>query len=64
MFIFLEIQNEPASLYSQALRANSLCFYRPLRDWLSRRFGDSSDSDNGFSSASSTPAKPTVEKLR
>nr|KAF6440304.1 decapping mRNA 2 [Rousettus aegyptiacus] len=38
-------------------------FIRPLRDWLSRRFGDSSDSDNGFSSASSTPAKPTVEKL-
>ena len=36
---------------------------RPLRDWLSRRFGDSSDSDNGFSSAGSTPAKPTVEKL-
>ncbi|XP_068391822.1 m7GpppN-mRNA hydrolase isoform X3 [Eschrichtius robustus] len=38
-------------------------FIRPLRDWLSRRFGDSSDSDNGFSSAGSTPAKPTVEKL-
>ncbi|XP_006081208.1 m7GpppN-mRNA hydrolase isoform X1 [Myotis yumanensis] len=38
-------------------------FIRPLRDWLSRRFGDSSDSDNGFSSTSSTPAKPTVEKL-
>uniref|UniRef100_A0A673TJC0 m7GpppN-mRNA hydrolase n=1 Tax=Suricata suricatta TaxID=37032 RepID=A0A673TJC0_SURSU len=38
-------------------------FIRPLRDWLSRRFGDSSDSDNGFSSVSSTPAKPTVEKL-
>ncbi|XP_059102198.1 m7GpppN-mRNA hydrolase [Peromyscus eremicus] len=38
-------------------------FIRPLRDWLSRRFGDSSDSDNGFSSTSGTPAKPTVEKL-
>ncbi|XP_062040377.1 m7GpppN-mRNA hydrolase-like [Lepus europaeus] len=38
-------------------------FIRPLRDWLSRRFGDSSDSDNGFSSAGSTPAKPTVGKL-
>ncbi|KAM5300309.1 m7GpppN-mRNA hydrolase isoform 2-T2 [Ctenodactylus gundi] len=38
-------------------------FIRPLRDWLSRRFGDSSDSDNGFSSAGSTPSKPTVEKL-
>lgn len=38
-------------------------FIRPLRDWLSRRFGDSSDSDNGFSSAGSTPARPTVEKL-
>ncbi|EHB03269.1 mRNA-decapping enzyme 2 [Heterocephalus glaber] len=38
-------------------------FIRPLRDWLSRRFGDSSDSDNGFSSAGSTPAKATVEKL-
>ncbi|XP_048964795.1 m7GpppN-mRNA hydrolase isoform X2 [Canis lupus dingo] len=38
-------------------------FIRPLRDWLSRRFGDSSDSDNGFSSVGSTPAKPTVEKL-
>ncbi|XP_008989923.1 m7GpppN-mRNA hydrolase isoform X10 [Callithrix jacchus] len=38
-------------------------FIRPLRDWLSRRFGDSSDSDNGFSSTGSTPAKPTVEKL-
>ncbi|XP_040829213.1 m7GpppN-mRNA hydrolase isoform X2 [Ochotona curzoniae] len=38
-------------------------FIRPLRDWLARRFGDSSDSDNGFSSAGNTPAKPTVEKL-
>ncbi|KAM7320255.1 m7GpppN-mRNA hydrolase [Alexandromys fortis] len=38
-------------------------FIRPLRDWLSRRFGDSSDSDNGFSSVGSTPSKPTVEKL-
>ncbi|XP_016286844.1 m7GpppN-mRNA hydrolase isoform X2 [Monodelphis domestica] len=38
-------------------------FIRPLRDWISRRFGDSSDSDNGFSSASGTPAKPSVEKM-
>ncbi|XP_067425046.1 m7GpppN-mRNA hydrolase isoform X2 [Emydura macquarii macquarii] len=39
-------------------------FIRPLRDWLSRRYGDSSDSDNGFSSTGSTPSKPTMEKAR
>ncbi|XP_039766677.1 m7GpppN-mRNA hydrolase isoform X3 [Ornithorhynchus anatinus] len=39
-------------------------FIRPLRDWLSRRFGDSSDSDNGFCSAGSTPVRPSVEKMR
>uniref|UniRef100_A0A670XMJ5 m7GpppN-mRNA hydrolase n=1 Tax=Pseudonaja textilis TaxID=8673 RepID=A0A670XMJ5_PSETE len=40
-------------------------FIRPLRDWLSRRYGDSSDSDNGFSSASSsTPPKSNIEKQR
>ncbi|XP_058022071.1 m7GpppN-mRNA hydrolase isoform X5 [Ahaetulla prasina] len=40
-------------------------FIRPLRDWLSRRYGDSSDSDNGFSSASSsTPPKSSIEKQR
>ncbi|XP_053151108.1 m7GpppN-mRNA hydrolase isoform X2 [Hemicordylus capensis] len=39
-------------------------FIRPLRDWLSRRYGDSSDSDNGFSSTSSTPPKPSIEKPR
>ncbi|XP_068943320.1 m7GpppN-mRNA hydrolase isoform X1 [Petaurus breviceps papuanus] len=38
-------------------------FIKPLRDWISRRFGDSSDSDNGFSSASGIPAKPSVEKM-
>ncbi|XP_038625338.1 m7GpppN-mRNA hydrolase isoform X2 [Tachyglossus aculeatus] len=38
-------------------------FIRPLRDWLSRRFGDSSDSDNGFSSAGSTPVRPSVETM-
>nr|XP_032624160.1 m7GpppN-mRNA hydrolase isoform X4 [Chelonoidis abingdonii] len=39
-------------------------FIRPLRDWLSRRYGDSSDSDNGFSSAGSTPSKLNMEKTR
>ncbi|XP_030421641.1 m7GpppN-mRNA hydrolase isoform X7 [Gopherus evgoodei] len=39
-------------------------FIRPLRDWLSRRYGDSSDSDNGFSSAGSTPSKLSMEKTR
>ncbi|XP_044302024.1 m7GpppN-mRNA hydrolase isoform X5 [Varanus komodoensis] len=40
-------------------------FIRPLKDWLSRRYGDSSDSDNGFSStSSSTPPKPNSEKTR
>ncbi|XP_075035847.1 m7GpppN-mRNA hydrolase isoform X2 [Mixophyes fleayi] len=39
-------------------------FVRPLRDWLHRRLGDSSDSDNGFTSAGSTPLKPNVEKSK
>ncbi|XP_065406393.1 m7GpppN-mRNA hydrolase isoform X6 [Chrysemys picta bellii] len=39
-------------------------FIRPLRDWLSRRYGDSSDSDNGFSSTGSTPSKLNMEKTR
>ncbi|KAH0628133.1 hypothetical protein JD844_008906 [Phrynosoma platyrhinos] len=40
-------------------------FIRLLRDWLARRYGDSSDSDNGFSStSSSTPPKPNTEKMR
>uniref|UniRef100_A0A8C7EDN8 m7GpppN-mRNA hydrolase n=1 Tax=Nothoprocta perdicaria TaxID=30464 RepID=A0A8C7EDN8_NOTPE len=39
-------------------------FIRPLREWLSRRNGDTSDSDNGFSSAGSTPCKLNVEKVR
>ncbi|XP_027568432.2 m7GpppN-mRNA hydrolase isoform X1 [Pipra filicauda] len=39
-------------------------FIRPLREWISRRNGDSSDSDNGFSSAGSIPCKPNLEKAR
>ncbi|XP_018099806.1 m7GpppN-mRNA hydrolase isoform X2 [Xenopus laevis] len=39
-------------------------FIRPLRDWLHRKFGDSSDSDNGFASAGSTPSKPNTEKSK
>ncbi|NWJ05527.1 DCP2 hydrolase, partial [Crypturellus undulatus] len=39
-------------------------FIRPLREWLSRRNGDTSDSDNGFSSAGSTPSKLSMEKVR
>ncbi|NWR65446.1 DCP2 hydrolase, partial [Bucorvus abyssinicus] len=39
-------------------------FIRPLREWISRRNGDSSDSDNGFSSTGSTPSKSNLEKAR
>uniref|UniRef100_A0A8C0HPH7 mRNA-decapping enzyme 2 n=1 Tax=Buteo japonicus TaxID=224669 RepID=A0A8C0HPH7_9AVES len=39
-------------------------FIRPLREWISRKSGDSSDSDNGFSSALNTPSKPNWEKAR
>ncbi|XP_040275586.1 m7GpppN-mRNA hydrolase [Bufo bufo] len=39
-------------------------FIRPLRDWLQKRLGDSSDSDTGLPSAGSTPSKPTGEKSR
>ncbi|XP_069082593.1 m7GpppN-mRNA hydrolase isoform X1 [Pleurodeles waltl] len=39
-------------------------FIRPLRDWISRRFGDSSDSDNGQVSNGSTPSKPNGEKSK
>ncbi|NXT16501.1 DCP2 hydrolase, partial [Prunella fulvescens] len=39
-----------------------LLAHRPLREWISQRNGDSSDSDNGFSSAGSTPSKPNLEK--
>ncbi|NWU94632.1 DCP2 hydrolase, partial [Upupa epops] len=39
-------------------------FIRPLREWISQRSGDSSDSENGFSSARSTPSKPNLEKAR
>ncbi|XP_075595307.1 m7GpppN-mRNA hydrolase-like [Balearica regulorum gibbericeps] len=39
-------------------------FIRPLREWLSRRNGDSSDSENGFCSTGNTPSKPNMEKTR
>ncbi|XP_010216952.1 PREDICTED: m7GpppN-mRNA hydrolase isoform X1 [Tinamus guttatus] len=39
-------------------------FIRPLREWLSRRNGDTSDSDNGLSSAGNTPCKLSMEKVR
>ncbi|XP_065519638.1 m7GpppN-mRNA hydrolase isoform X4 [Lathamus discolor] len=39
-------------------------FIRPLREWISRRNGDSSDSDNGFSSTGSTLSRPNLEKAR
>ncbi|NXA92186.1 DCP2 hydrolase, partial [Melanocharis versteri] len=39
-------------------------FIRPLREWISRKNGDSSDSDNGFPSTGSTPSKPNLEKAR
>ncbi|NXT85456.1 DCP2 hydrolase, partial [Zapornia atra] len=39
-------------------------FIRPLREWISRRNGGSSDSDNGFLSTGSTPSKSNLEKAR
>ncbi|KAM9331311.1 m7GpppN-mRNA hydrolase [Gastrophryne carolinensis] len=39
-------------------------FIKSLRDWIHRRLGDSSDSDNGFASAGSTPSKPNGEKSK
>ncbi|NXY74369.1 DCP2 hydrolase, partial [Glareola pratincola] len=39
-------------------------FIRPLREWISRRNGDSTDSDNGCSSTGSTSSKPNLEKAR
>ncbi|XP_053330268.1 m7GpppN-mRNA hydrolase [Spea bombifrons] len=39
-------------------------FIRPLRDWLHKKLGDSSDSDNGFMSTGSTPSKPNGEKSK
>lgn len=39
-------------------------FIRPLRDWLQKRLGESSDSDNGLPSAGSTPSKPNTEKSK
>ncbi|XP_071996798.1 m7GpppN-mRNA hydrolase [Engystomops pustulosus] len=39
-------------------------FIRPLRDWLQKKLGDSSDSDNGVLSTGTTPSKPVVEKIK
>ncbi|NXP05356.1 DCP2 hydrolase, partial [Thinocorus orbignyianus] len=39
-------------------------FIRPLREWISRRNGDSTDSDNGCSSAGSMSSRPNLEKAR
>ncbi|PKU47302.1 m7 -mrna hydrolase isoform x2 [Limosa lapponica baueri] len=39
-------------------------FIRPLREWISRRNGDSTDSDNGCSSTGSTSSRPNLEKAR
>ncbi|XP_066459171.1 m7GpppN-mRNA hydrolase isoform X2 [Eleutherodactylus coqui] len=39
-------------------------FIRPLRDWIQRRLGDSSDSDNGLISTGNTPSKPNAEKSK
>ncbi|NXG81627.1 DCP2 hydrolase, partial [Stercorarius parasiticus] len=39
-------------------------FIRPLREWISRRNGDSTDSDNGCLSTGSTSSKPNLEKAR
>ncbi|XP_009989296.1 PREDICTED: m7GpppN-mRNA hydrolase, partial [Tauraco erythrolophus] len=39
-------------------------FIRPLREWISQRNEDSSDSDNGLSSTGSTPSKLNLEKAR
>ncbi|XP_030049349.1 m7GpppN-mRNA hydrolase isoform X2 [Microcaecilia unicolor] len=39
-------------------------FIRPLRDWINRRLGDSSDSDNGLASMVGTPSKLNLEKMR
>ncbi|NXL90856.1 DCP2 hydrolase, partial [Alectura lathami] len=40
-------------------------FIRPLREWISRRNGDSTDSDNNrLSPMASTPSKPNLEKAR
>ncbi|XP_029427425.1 m7GpppN-mRNA hydrolase [Rhinatrema bivittatum] len=39
-------------------------FIRPLRDWITKRLGDSSDSDNGLASIGSTPSKLNLEKMR
>ncbi|MBN3310704.1 DCP2 hydrolase, partial [Amia calva] len=38
-------------------------FVRPLREWIAKNKGESSDSDNGFTSNGSTPSKP-LDKVR
>ncbi|XP_015222375.1 m7GpppN-mRNA hydrolase [Lepisosteus oculatus] len=39
-------------------------FMRPLREWIAKKQGESSDSDNGFPPNGSTPAKPQMDKVR
>ncbi|MEE6508653.1 hypothetical protein FKM82_022171 [Ascaphus truei] len=39
-------------------------FIRSLRDWIHKRLGDSSDSENGFASSGSTPSKPNMDKSK
>ncbi|NWS76225.1 DCP2 hydrolase, partial [Crotophaga sulcirostris] len=39
-------------------------FIRPLREWISRRNGDSSDSENGLLSTGSPASKSSLEKAR
>uniref|UniRef100_A0A8D0HJA1 mRNA-decapping enzyme 2 n=1 Tax=Sphenodon punctatus TaxID=8508 RepID=A0A8D0HJA1_SPHPU len=46
------------------LAPNKFFMAIPFIRYLSRRYGDSSDSDNGFSSAGSTPSKSSMEKIR
>ncbi|XP_039614864.1 m7GpppN-mRNA hydrolase isoform X1 [Polypterus senegalus] len=39
-------------------------FIRPLREWISKNYGESSDSDNGLNSLICTPSKPHMDKVR
>ncbi|RXM95986.1 m7GpppN-mRNA hydrolase [Acipenser ruthenus] len=39
-------------------------FIRPLREWITKKYGGSSDSDNGINSTGSTPSKPHMDKIR
>ncbi|NWW54764.1 DCP2 hydrolase, partial [Pedionomus torquatus] len=39
-------------------------FIRPLKEWISRRNGDSTDSDNGCLSTGSMSSRPNLEKAR